>query len=91
MTDGLPDPARRWPTHATAPGTGVARAVVVEMEGEIRIGRWMRFRPVQLHAPPDGYVWAARAKLGRLAISGFDPYATTAARCAGGCSVASRS
>lgn len=71
---GLPEPARRWLTHTIAPGTHLARAVMLEMEGHIRIGRWMPFRAVQLHAPPDGYVWAARAKLGPLAISGFDRY-----------------
>ncbi len=45
------------------------------MEGHIRLGRWLPFRAVQLHAPPDGYVWAARARLGPLRISGFDRFA----------------
>ena len=75
MAAGLPEPACRWLTHAIVPGTPLARAVIVEMEGHIRLGRWLPFRAVQLHAPPDGYVWAARARLGPLRISGFDRFA----------------
>ncbi len=63
----------RW--GRIVPGTPLARAVIVEMEGHIRLGRWLPFRAVQLHAPPDGYVWAARARLGPLRISGFDRFA----------------
>jgi len=91
LTAGLPEPARRWLIHAIAPGTPLARAAIVQMEGHIRIGRWVRFRAGQLHAPPDGYVWAARAALGPLWISGFDCYAGTAGRMAGACSARSRS
>jgi hypothetical protein len=75
MTDGLPEPARRWLTRAIQPGTPLARAVVLDMRGQIRIRRWLPFRAVQLQAPADGYVWAARAALGPLHISGFDRYA----------------
>jgi hypothetical protein len=75
MADGLPEPARRWLTHVIRPGTALAGAVVVDMHGQIRIRRWLPFRAVQLQAPPDGYVWAARAALGPLHISGFDRYA----------------
>jgi hypothetical protein len=75
MAAGLPEPACRWLTHAIVPGTPLARAVIVEMEGRIRLGRWLPFRAVQLHAPPDGYVRAARARLGLLRISGFDRFA----------------
>jgi hypothetical protein len=75
MAAGLPEPACRWLTHAIVPGTPLARAVIVEMEGHIRLGRWLPFRAVQLHAPPDGYVWAARARLGPLRISGFHRFA----------------
>jgi hypothetical protein len=75
MVAGLPEPARRWLTHAITPGAPLHRAVVLEMEGHIHLGRWLPFRAVQLHAPPDGYVWAARTRLGPLSISGYDRYA----------------
>src|SRR6266516_3935597 len=75
MTIGLPKPARRWLTHGIRPGMPLARAVVLDVHGQIRIRRWLPFRAVQLQAPPDGYVWAARAALGPLHISGFDRYA----------------
>lgn len=71
---GLPEPARRWLTHAITAGVPLHHAVVLEMEGHIRIGRWLRFRAAQLHAPPDGYVWTARTHLGPLSISGYDRY-----------------
>jgi hypothetical protein len=45
------------------------------MEGRIRLGRWLPFHAVQVHAPPDGYIWAARTRLGPLSISGYDRYA----------------
>ncbi len=61
MLTGLPEPARRWLSHAIAAGTPMHRTVVLEMEGRIRLGRWLPFRAVQVHAPPDGYIWAARA------------------------------
>lgn len=72
--EGLPDAARRWLIHSIAPGTPLYQAAVVEMAGEIRIRRWLPFKAVQLHAPPAGYVWAARAGIGLLYVSGFDRY-----------------
>lgn len=41
MAAGLPESACRWLTHAIVPGTPLARAVIVEMEGHIRLGRWL--------------------------------------------------
>lgn len=75
MTDRLPEPAQRWLIHAIRPGTPMARAVVLEMHGRIRIGRWRPFRAVQVQAPPEGFVWAARASVGPIPITGFDRYA----------------
>jgi hypothetical protein len=71
----LPEPARRWLTHAIAPGTPLAQSVLLEMHGHIRIGCWLPFRAVQLHSPPNGYVWAARATFGPIPIIGYDRYA----------------
>jgi hypothetical protein len=71
----LPEPARRWLTHAIAPGTPLWRSVLLEMHGHIRIGRWLPFRAVQLQSVPNGYVWAARATFGPIPIVGYDRYA----------------
>jgi hypothetical protein len=74
MTEPLPEPARRWLTHVIAPGTPVARAVIVEMRGHIRLGRWIPFGAVQLQAPPTGFIWAARVGWGPVWIGGYDRY-----------------
>jgi hypothetical protein len=75
MIAGLPEPARRWLSHAIASGTPLHRAALLEMEGHIRLGPWLPFLAVQVQAPPEGYVWAARTRLGPLFISGYDRYA----------------
>ena len=74
MTESLPEPARRWLTHVIAPGTPLARVVRADMRGHIRLGRWIRFRAVQLHAPPAGFIWAARVGWGPVWIGGYDRY-----------------
>ena len=71
----LPEPARRYLDHAIGSRLPAARAAVLEMEGQIRIGRWLPFRAVQLHAPPHGYVWAARSGWGPFFVSGYDSIA----------------
>lgn len=78
MAADLPEPARRWLTRAITPGTPLHRAVVLEMKGHIRLGRWLPFRAVQVQDPPYGYVWAARTGLGPLSIGGYDRYAYSA-------------
>ncbi len=72
----LPEAAARWIMHAVAPGTSSARTAVLEMTGQIKVGRWwLPFRATQVISPPEGYVWAARAGRRLLSISGFDRYA----------------
>jgi hypothetical protein len=44
------------------------------MDGHIRLGRWLPFRAVQVLAPSDGFVWAARAGWGPLSFYGYDSY-----------------
>ena len=78
MTESLPEPARRWLTHAIAPGTQLARAAIVEMHGHIRLRRWIPFRAVQLQAPPAGYIWAARTRMGPAWVGGYDRYSDAA-------------
>jgi hypothetical protein len=74
MTESLPEPARRWLTHVITPGKPLAQVAVLDMHGYIRLGRWIRFRAVQLQAPPAGFIWAARAHFGPAWIGGFDRY-----------------
>ncbi|WP_369135513.1 DUF6544 family protein [Modestobacter sp. I12A-02662] len=72
VLDGLPEPARRWLTHAIAPGTPLWQAVELSMRGEIRLSSWRPFTARQVLAPPAGFVWAATARLFGLPVTGFD-------------------
>jgi hypothetical protein len=72
LVAGLPEPARRWLTHALAPGTPLWRTVELSMQGEIRIGAWRPFTARQVLAPPRGFIWAATARLAGLPVTGFD-------------------
>ena len=72
MASDLPEPVRRWLTHAVAEGTPLARAVELRMHGEIFLGRWSPFTGVQRLSVTGGFVWAATARLLGLPIRGFD-------------------
>ena len=71
---GLPEPARRWLTHALAPGTPLWSSVQLRMRGRIRIGAWRSFTASQVLAPPHGFIWAATARVAGLPVTGFDRY-----------------
>lgn len=71
-TAGLPEPVRRYLTHAIAPGTPLWRSVEVAMVGHIRIGRWRPLTATQVLAPGRGYVWAAVARLSGFPVIGYD-------------------
>jgi hypothetical protein len=72
MTAGLPPAARAWLAHAIEPGTRLRRTVELTMHGQIRLGRWRGFTARQILAPPDGYIWAATARVAGVPVSGFD-------------------
>ncbi len=74
LVAGLPVAARRWLTHAIAPGTPLWPAVVLTMRGEIRLGSWRPFTATQVLAPPRGFIWAATARFHGLPVTGFDRY-----------------
>lgn len=74
MAGDLPEPARRWLTHAIGPGVAPARSVELTMRGQIRLGRWRPFTARQVLAMPGGFVWAATARVAGLPVSGFDGY-----------------
>jgi hypothetical protein len=74
---GLPEPARRLLLRAVSPGTPLARAVELSMEGTIVLDPErgpLRLEAIQVLAPPDGFIWSARASGGLLRIRGFDRY-----------------
>src|SRR5512135_1367402 len=72
MTTGLPEPARRWLSHAIAPGTPLWSSVELTMHGRIKLGRWRPFTARQVLSPPGGYTWAATARLAGLPVTGYD-------------------
>lgn len=74
----LPAPVQRYFRHAIAPGTHLAAAVQLAMAGEIKLGaNWNPFTARQMLTPARGFVWRARAHMGRgpLFIKGVDYYA----------------
>jgi hypothetical protein len=82
MTEGLPEPARRYLLHAIAPGTPLAASVRLGMRGSIRLdprGEPLPMTSEEVLAPPHGYVWKARVGKGMLRFGGFDAYAEGAA------------
>lgn len=72
--DGLPEPARRWLTHAITPSTPLWRSVELEMQGRIRLGSWRSFRARQVLVPGVGFIWAATTRVAGLPVSGYDRY-----------------
>jgi hypothetical protein len=67
-----PEPARRWLTHAIAPGTPLWPTVELSMRGQIRLGAWRPFTARQVLTPPRGFIWAATACLFGVPVIGFD-------------------
>jgi hypothetical protein len=65
---GLPAPVQRYLRWAIAPGTRLAQAAHLQMEGRVKIGRWLPFRAEELLAPHAGFVWPART----LGLAGSD-------------------
>lgn len=76
MAAGLPAPARRWLTHAIAPGTPLYRTVLLAQHGQIRLGSWRSLRATQVVAALDGFVWATTIRMMGLPVTGFDRYAS---------------
>jgi hypothetical protein len=80
---GLPAPARRFLGRCLPGGVPLTTAVVLEMEGEIKLGkRWMPFRADQVLRAGVGFVW--RPVVGRSIVRfvGSDVLGPGAARMA---------
>jgi hypothetical protein len=74
--DDLPEPARRWLTHAIAPGTPLWTSAQLRMRGTIKLGAWRPFTARQVLSPPHGFIWAATARIAGLPVTGFDRYSS---------------
>jgi hypothetical protein len=73
----LPEPAQRYLRHAIAPGTRLARSVVVEMQGRIGLkpgADKLPFQASQILAMPNGLIWKATVGEGVRQITGSDRY-----------------
>lgn len=69
----LPPPAARFLERCVPADLVEIGPVVIEMEGEIKLKRWMPFTARQLLAPGHGFVW--NASVGRLVrFQGGDTY-----------------
>lgn len=77
MIAGLPEVARRYFTHAIAPGTPLSTTVELEMEGLFRLGEKDAPREFAMHArqilaPPSEFVWLPVLRSGLLRVTGSD-------------------
>src|SRR4030067_805101 len=73
----LPVPAQRYFRHAIAPGTRLARSVVVEMQGHYgrrRAADKLRSQASQILPVPNALIWKAMVGEGIMQISGSDSY-----------------
>ncbi|PKN54598.1 MAG: hypothetical protein CVU56_25765 [Deltaproteobacteria bacterium HGW-Deltaproteobacteria-14] len=69
----LPEPARRYLTHAFAPGASLPAVAHLAMRGELKLnGRWRPFRASQWLDPSGGFVWRASVRVGPMVIRGAD-------------------
>jgi hypothetical protein len=70
----LPVPVRRWIERAIPVGTPLWQTMELHLRGTIKLRAWVPFDARWLLAPPDGFVWAATARLGPVPIRGFDRF-----------------
>ena len=68
----LPEPARRYLTHAIAPGTPLASAVRLRMHGEIKLKGWLPFTADQVIRSNGEMLWQATVRQKGIPIRGFD-------------------
>jgi hypothetical protein len=68
----LPEPARRYLTHAIAPGIPLASAVRLRMHGEFRLNGWSPFTAEQVIRWDGEMLWRATMTMHGIPIKGFD-------------------
>ncbi len=70
--EGLPESAKRYLSHAIAPGTPLATAVRLKMHGEIKLKSWLPFKAEQVIRLDRGLLWQATVKMMGLPMTGYD-------------------
>ncbi|MGB7820156.1 MAG: DUF6544 family protein [Ornithinibacter sp.] len=70
----LPLPARRLLANALSPGVELTPTVILQMEGEIRLKRWVPFRARQVLRAGSGFAWRATAGRTPVVFTGGDTY-----------------
>lgn len=66
----LPETVQRWLGHTVLPGTPMYSWVELELEGQVRLGRWQRFTARQTLRPGHGFIWSATGRVGGLPVTG---------------------
>ena len=79
--DALPAPAQRFLEQALPAGVALSTAVVLGMEGEIKLGdRWLGFTAEQILRAATGLVWAPTVGGRVLRFTGADAFGPACAR-----------
>lgn len=69
----LPEPARRYLTHAIAAGTPLFLTARLRMHGEIKLKSWLPFEARQvIRADAASLRWEARVQQGPIVMTGYD-------------------
>ncbi len=66
----LPAPALRYLLHSMEPGVPLARAVHLQMHGEIKLRNWSSFMAEQVIHLERGMIWRATARMSGIPIRG---------------------
>lgn len=72
LLSDMPEPARRYLTHALAPGTPLAQSVRLSMHGTIKLGTWRSFEAEQVIRWDRGMIWQATVRMMGMPVYGSD-------------------
>lgn len=72
--DDLPGPVRRWLVHSIEPGTPLWRGAAFHIDGQIKLKGWAPYTSSMLLVPTTRRIWAARATMNGLPVTGFDRF-----------------
>ncbi|MFV0633757.1 DUF6544 family protein [Demequina sp.] len=74
VVDTLPVPVKRWISHSVPSEVPLSTTASIGSHGRIRVGAWRPYTARQVIAAGVGFVWSARARIGPVAVTGFDRY-----------------